>query len=124
MTVGNDLTKGSVAKTRVLFTVPFLLSNVLHTLYSIVDMYIVGQYADATQISAVSIGAAVMLLVNGLIMGLGTGSTVLVGQTIGSRRLIDEKETISTVFAVFPLFALILLAFGQITAPLLLFFPR
>ena len=120
MAVGNDLTQGSVAKTLVRFTIPFLLSNVLHTLYSIVDMYIVGQYADATQISAVSIGAAVMLLVNGLIMGLGTGSTVLVGQTIGSRREIDEKETISTVFAVFPLFALILLAIGQLIAPLLL----
>ena len=120
MTVGNDLTQGSVAKTLVRFTVPFLLSNVLHTLYSIVDMYIVGQYADATQISAVSIGAAVMLLVNGLIMGLGTGSTVLVGQSIGSRREIDVKETISTVFAVFPLFALFLLALGQILAPMLL----
>ena len=120
MNVGNDLTQGSVAKTLVRFTVPFLLSNVLHTLYSIVDMYIVGQYADATQISAVSIGAAVMLLVNGLIMGLGTGSTVLVGQSIGSRREIDVKETISTVFAVFPLFALVLLAIGQILAPTLL----
>ena len=120
MTVGTDLTKGSVAKTLVRFTVPFLLSNVLHTLYSIVDMYIVGQYADATQISAVSIGAAVMMLVNGLIMGLGTGSTVLVGQTIGSRREVDEKETISTVFAVFPLFALILLALGQVLAPAML----
>lgn len=120
MNVGNDLTQGSVAKTLVRFTVPFLLSNVLHTLYSIVDMYIVGQYADATQISAVSIGAAVMLLVNGLIMGLGTGSTVLVGQSIGSRREIDVKETISTVFAVFPLFALFLLALGQILAPTLL----
>ncbi len=120
MNVGNDLTQGSVARTLVRFTVPFLLSNVLHTLYSIVDMYIVGQYADATQISAVSIGAAVMLLVNGLIMGLGTGSTVLVGQSIGSRREIDVKETISTVFAVFPLFALFLLALGQILAPMLL----
>ncbi len=120
MNVGNDLTQGSVARTLVRFTVPFLLSNVLHTLYSIVDMYIVGQYADATQISAVSIGAAVMLLVNGLIMGLGTGSTVLVGQSIGSRREIDVKETISTVFAVFPLFALFLLALGQILAPTLL----
>lgn len=118
--VGNDLTKGSVAKTLMRFTLPFLLSNVLHTLYSIVDMYIVGQYADATQISAVSIGAAVMLMVNGFIMGLGTGATVLVGQAIGSRRETDQKETISTVFSVFPLFALILLLIGQLLAPMLL----
>ncbi len=120
MTVGTDLTKGSVAKTLVRFVLPFLLSNVLHTLYSIVDMYIVGQYADATQISAVSIGAAVMMMANGFIMGLGTGSTVLVGQTIGSRREKDEKETISTVFAVFPLIALIMLAICQLLLPVLL----
>ena len=118
--IGTDLTKGSVAKTLIRFAVPFLLSNILHTLYSIVDMYIVGQYADATQISAVSIGAAVMLLVNGLIMGLGTGSTVVVGQAIGSRNETDQRETISTVFAVFPLFAVILLALGQLLAPTLL----
>lgn len=120
MTVGNDLTKGSVAKTLIRFTVPFLLSNVLHTLYSLVDMRIVGRYADATQMSAVSIGAAVMMLVNGFIMGLGTGSTVLVGHAIGSKKETDEKETISTVFAVFPLIALALLAIGQLVLPLLL----
>ncbi len=120
MTVGNDLTKGSVAKTLVRFTVPFLLSNVLHTLYSLVDMRIVGRYADATQMSAVSIGAAVMMLVNGFIMGLGTGSTVLVGHAIGSKRETDEKETIATVFAVFPLIALALLVIGQLVLPMLL----
>ena len=122
MSVGTDLTKGSVARTLVRFTLPFLLSNVLHTLYSIVDMYIVGQYADATQISAVSIGAVVMMLVNGLIMGLGTGSTVLVGQTIGSRQEKEEKETISTVFTVFPLFAVIMLVLCQFLVPVLLRF--
>ena len=118
--IGNDLTKGNVTKTLLRFVLPFLLANVLHTLYGIVDMYIVGQFADATQLSAVSIGAAVMVMVNGLIMGLGTGGTVLVGQMIGSRRETDQKETISTVFAVFPLFALILLAVCQcLTSPLL-----
>ena len=122
MSVGTDLTKGSVARTLVRFTLPFLLSNVLHTLYSIVDMYIVGQYADATQISAVSIGAVVMMMVNGLIMGLGTGSTVLVGQTIGSRQEKEEKETISTVFTVFPLFAVIMLVLCQFLVPVLLRF--
>ena len=118
--VGNDLTKGSVAKTLVRFTLPFFLSNVLHTLYSIVDMYIVGQYADATQISAVSVSAAVMILVNGLLLGLGTGATVLVGQAFGSRRETDQNETISTVFTVIPLFSLILLVIGQFFIPTLL----
>ena len=50
------------------FTVPFLIANVLHTLYSIVDMYIVGQFADATQLSAVATSSGIMMLGNGLVM--------------------------------------------------------
>ena len=118
--IGNDLTKGNVTKTLLRFVLPFFVANVLHTLYGIVDMYIVGQFADAAQLSAVSIGAAVMILVNGLVMGLGTGSTVLVGQMIGSRRENDQNETISTVFAFFPLYALLILALCQLLTPALL----
>lgn len=110
--IGIDLTKGNVTKSLLRFTVPFLVANVLSTLYGLVDMYIVGQYADATQISGVSIGSGVMMLVNCLLMGLGTGGTVLVGQMAGSRREKDEKEVISTVFTVFPLTAVMLIVVG------------
>ena len=118
--IGNDLTKGNVTKTLLRFTLPFFLANLLHTLYSIVDMYIVGQFSDATQLSAVSIGAAVMMMVNSLLMGLATGATVLVGHMIGSRRETDQRETVSTVFSVFPLFAVAMLLLFQLLTPALL----
>ena len=103
--IGNDLTKGDVTKTLLRFTVPFLVANVLHTLYGIVDMYIVGRYADATQLSAVAISSGIMMLLNGLLMGFGTGGTVAVGQMMGSHRQKDVDETISTIFSIFPIAA-------------------
>lgn len=107
--IGNDLTKGNVTKTLLRFTVPFLVANILHTLYSIVDLYIVGQYADATQISAVAISSGVMMMTNCLLMGIGTGGTVMVGQMSGGRREKDLQETISTIFCVLPIVAVILM---------------
>ena len=119
-TIGTDLTKGSVAKTLVRFTLPFLIANVLHTLYGIVDMYIVGQYADATQLSAVAISAGVMMFTNCILMGFGTGGTVAVGQMSGARREKDLNETISTIFCVIPLIGLLLLViFMLLRHPLL-----
>ena len=118
--IGNDLTKGNVTKTLLRFTLPFLLANVLHTLYGIVDLYIVGQYADATQISAVAIGTGVMMLFNCLLMGFSTGGTVAVGQMSGSRREKDLNETISTIFSVIPLISLVMLVIGiALRAPFL-----
>ena len=108
--IGVDLTKGNVTKSLLRFTVPFLIANVLSTLYGLVDMYVVGQFSDATQLSGVSIGSGVMGLVNCLMIGLGSGGTVLVGQMAGGRREKDTKEVISTVFSVFPLTALLLIA--------------
>ncbi len=117
---GNDLTKGSVARTMLRFTIPFFVANLLHTLYGIVDMYIVGQFADSTQLSSVSLGAAVMMLFNGLVMGLGTGGTVLVGQVYGSKNQQDQKETLSTIFSVIPLFGFLLMVLAQFFIPALL----
>ena len=118
--IGNDLTKGNVTKTLLRFTVPFLVANVLHTLYGIVDMYIVGQFADATQLSAVAISSGVMMLLNGLLMGFGTGGTVAVGQMFGSHREKDVKETVSTIFCLFPIMAIVLMALGLLLRPQIL----
>lgn len=107
--LGNDLTKGPITKTLLRFTAPFLLANLLQTLYGIVDMFVVGRFADSTQLSAVSIGSLLMMMINFAVMGLGTGGTVLVGQMVGAKRDKDMKETIATVFCVLPVAAVLLM---------------
>ena len=54
----NALTKGSVVKALVTFTLPFLLANVLQSLYGAVDLFGVGQYCDAQRVAAVGVGTA------------------------------------------------------------------
>ena len=108
--IGTDLTKGKVSSTLLRFTLPFLVSNVLHTLYSIVDMFIVGRFADPVQLSAVSIGSLLMMIVNSLLMGFSAGGTVVVGQLSGAKRERDLRETVSTIFSFYPLCAIVLMA--------------
>ena len=105
--IGNDLTKGNVTKTLLRFTVPFMVANILHTLYSIVDMFIVGRFADAAQLSAVSTSSVIMLTVNLLLTGFGTGGTVIVGQKVGMNDEESLRKNISTIFSVLPLLAVV-----------------
>ena len=40
----NDLTEGNVAKKLLYFAFPFMLSNLLQTVYNLVDMAVVGHF--------------------------------------------------------------------------------
>ena len=50
--IENDLTQGSVFKKLWSFTLPFIGANLLQTLYGMVDLYIVGRYAETADVSA------------------------------------------------------------------------
>ena len=52
-----DLTTGSVFKTVIYFSLPYLLSYFLQTLYGMADLFIVGQFGGVSSTTAVSIGS-------------------------------------------------------------------
>lgn len=86
-----NLTKGSVFKNIVLFSLPYLLSYFLQTLYGMADLFIVGQFEGVESITAVSVGSQVMHMLTVMIVGLAMGSTVMIGKYIGA----DKKEEAS-----------------------------
>ena len=86
-----NLTKGSVLKNIVLFSLPYLLSYFLQTLYGMADLFIVGQFEGVESITAVSVGSQVMHMLTVMIVGLAMGSTVMIGKFIGA----DKKEEAS-----------------------------
>ena len=79
-----NLTSGSVAKTLVLFSLPFLLSYFLQTLYGLADLFIIGRFCPTEATTAVSVGGQVMHMLTVMIVGLSMGSTVLIGRAVGS----------------------------------------
>ncbi len=80
-----DLTTGSVLKTVIYFSLPFLLSYFLQTLYGMADLFIIGQYNAVESTTAVSIGSQVMHMITVMIVGLSMGTTVMIGRAIGAK---------------------------------------
>ena len=79
-----NLTTGSVWKTVVRFSLPYLLSYFLQTLYGMADLFIIGQFEGVASTTAVSVGSQVMHMLTVMIVGLAMGSTVSIGQAVGA----------------------------------------
>lgn len=84
-----NLTTGSVFRNILVFSLPFLLSYLLQTLYGMADLYIIGQFGTVADSSAVSIGSQVMHMLTVMIVGLAMGATVFIGQAVGAG---DKKK--------------------------------
>ncbi len=89
-----NLTTGSVFKNMVLFSLPYLLSYFLQTLYGMADLFIIGQFEGVASTTAVSIGSQVMHMLTVIIVGLAMGTTVSIGQAVGSG---DQKRAAQSV---------------------------
>ena len=97
-TMARDLTQGSVTKLLLTFAFPLLCSNLLQTVYNMVDMVVIGQFVGKTGLSAVSIGGDVLGLLTFLVMGFSNAGQVLLSQYIGAGRYDRVKGTIGTMF--------------------------
>jgi putative MATE family efflux protein len=104
----NNLTEGNILKTLLLFAVPFLIANVLQSLYGAVDLFVVGKYCGAESVAAVSTGTQVTQIVTSLITGLTLGSTIIIGQYMGRKEYEYVKKIIGTTLTVFAAVALII----------------
>ena len=57
-----DFTQGNIPKQLAVFAWPLFLSNLLQVVYNMVDMMVVGQFAQSADVSAVSTGSWLMWL--------------------------------------------------------------
>ncbi len=81
-----DLTKGSVLRNLIYFSLPYLLSCFLQTFYGLSDLFITGQFNGADTISAVSIGSQVTHMLTVIIVGLAMGTTVIISRAVGAKK--------------------------------------
>ena len=81
-----NLTTGSIFQNIIFFSLPYLLSYFLQTLYGMADLFIIGQFEGVADTTAVSIGSQVMHMLTVMLVGLAMGSTVSIGQAVGGRK--------------------------------------
>lgn len=96
-----NLTTGSVLKTVLSFSVPYLLSYFLQTLYGMADLFVIGQFSGVASTTAVSIGSQVMHMVTVMIVGLAMGSTVTIGRAIGGGNQREASRAVGNTISLF-----------------------
>ena len=103
----NSLLEGSIVRTLIYFTWPFLLAMLLQTMYGAADLIIVGRFSSTSEVAGVAVGSQVMALVTNLIVGFTSGITVLLGKYIGAgdrkklRRLLGSSIILFFILALF-----------------------
>lgn len=93
-----DFTVGSIPKQLLRFSVPFILSNVLQLVYSLVDMAVVGRFVGSSGLSAVSTASQLCNFLTMLCVGFASGGQVYISQLLGAGRKDELNRTIGTLF--------------------------
>ena len=114
-----NFTEGRILAPLIGFALPVLAALFLQTMYGAVDLLIVGQYAQTTDVSAVATGSQLMHSVTTVLVGMAMGLTVLLGQKIGEGNARQAGRVIGTGVSLFAMLAaaltVVLVAFsGQL----------
>lgn len=112
-TNGTDLTTGTEWKVILKFAFPLLIGNILQQLYTITDSIIVGQFLGKEALAAVSASFFIYYFVISLVIGIGSGTSVVVSQYFGAKQYGKVQRAFSSFF-IFMLIAGILLSIGGI----------
>ncbi|MCI5919227.1 MAG: MATE family efflux transporter [Roseburia sp.] len=96
-----NLTTGSVFKNVILFSLPYLLSYFLQTLYGMADLFFIGQYDGVASTTAVSIGSQIMHMITVMIVGLAMGTTVSIAQAVGADNRKQASKAVGNTIVLF-----------------------
>ncbi|HOI32242.1 MAG TPA: MATE family efflux transporter, partial [Bacteroidales bacterium] len=93
-----DLTSGKEGKLILRFTVPMLIGNVFQQMYNIIDSIIIGRYLGNEALAAVGASFPLIFALISLIIGIATGSTIIIAQFYGARNIKKVQQAIETMY--------------------------
>ncbi|MGF1585474.1 MAG: MATE family efflux transporter [Bacteroidales bacterium] len=94
----HDLTKGKEGRLILKFAIPMLIGNVFQQLYNIVDSLVVGNFLGKDALAAVGASFPVIFALISLIIGIATGSTIIIAQYFGAKDYSNVKRAIDTMY--------------------------
>ena len=113
-TVIRNLTEGPLIKQLIAFTLPLMGANLLQALYTLVDLWVVGNYCNTAAISAVSISGQIVFLMHAVGMGIGNGGQIIISQQVGAKDYKQLSSTIGTMLSFCVIASVIISAAGAI----------
>ena len=112
-TGNRDLTSGAVWKVILRFAFPLLIGNLLQQLYNVTDSVIVGQFLGKESLAAVSASFFIYYFIISLVIGIGSGTSVVISQFFGAKEFDKVQKAFSSIF-IFMLVAGVLLSIAGI----------
>ncbi len=93
-----DLTRGNVTKSMLLFACPMILGNLLQQFYNIADTLIVGHFIGSDALAAVGSSFTLMTFLTSILLGLCMGSGVVFSMLFGAGKESELKNSIFISF--------------------------
>ena len=107
------MTSGAVWKVILRFAFPLLIGNLLQQLYNVTDSVIVGQFLGKESLAAVSASFFIYYFIISLVIGIGSGTSVVISQFFGAKEF-DKVQKAFSSFLIFMLVAGVLLSIAGI----------
>jgi len=115
-----DFTEGNISKRILLFSLPMLIGNLFQQMYSLVDALIVGRFVSGDALASVGVSMNILMFVVATLIGLTTGSAVLISQFYGAKQFERLKSAVSVSVIFLASLTVILTVLGTTLAPVLL----
>lgn len=123
-TLQKDLTTGDPGKIIFNFTLPIFIGNVFQQFYSMADTIIVGKFVGTKALAAVGSTGTIMFLINGFILGMTAGFTVLTAQKFGAGDMKAMRKTVGNAAILAIIMSIIMTVVGLLGMKPLLGFMK
>lgn len=115
-----NMLSGSITKGLLAMAIPVMIMNVMTNMFSVIDMTVLGKFANDTAVGAVGACGTLIALCNGLLIGCSAGSNIIVARHIGEGNRIKTDEAVETAILFSLLGGLTLSVIGIVFAEIFL----
>lgn len=93
-----DLTTGNEGKLIFQFAAPMLIGNVFQQLFNVVDSFVVGNFVGKEALAAVGAAFPIIFVMVSMIIGIVTGTMIIISQYFGAGDLLKVRRAIDTMY--------------------------
>ncbi|MBO7344883.1 MAG: MATE family efflux transporter [Clostridia bacterium] len=112
-----DLTTGSIFKKLIIYAIPFMITNILQTLFNTMDIAVLGIFCGDEAVGAVGANAAFTALVVTLFVSFSTGANAVLAKYVGAKDKESARRTVGTSILLSPILGVILILIGVPLVP-------
>lgn len=98
-----DMLSGSIVKGLLAMTLPIMVMNLSQSLFSVIDMTVLGKLVNDDAVGAVGACGMLITLINSLMIGISAGANVVVAKHLGR----GHRETVERAVGTSVLFSLV-----------------